>query len=52
MAKKISTQHKVKKRKKTSIGNSSRTKTYNKGGGNRGSATSKNYKKPYRGQGR
>lgn len=39
-------------KKKTSIGNSIFTKRCNKGGGERGSTTSKNYKKKYRGQGR
>ena len=39
-------------KKKTSIGNSERTKTHNKGGGKNGSTISKNYKKKYRGQGR
>lgn len=38
-------------KKKTSIGRSERTKTHSKGGGVRGSTTSKNYKKKYRGQG-
>ena len=45
--------------KKTSIGNSQRTKHHNKGGGNNpvtghvnGSTRSKFYKKKYRGQGR
>ena len=45
--------------KKTSIGNSDRTKRHNKGGGNdpvtglvNGSTRSKFYKKKYRGQGR
>lgn len=38
-------------KKKTSIGRSERTKTHSKGGGLRGSTTSKNYKKKYRGQG-
>ena len=39
-------------KKKTSIGNSERTKTHSKGGGAGGSTISKNYKKKYRGQGR
>lgn len=38
-------------KKKTSIGSSDRTKVHNKGGGQGGSKTSKNYKKPSRGQG-
>jgi hypothetical protein len=38
-------------RKKTSIGRSDRTKTHNKGGGQRGTTISKKYKKRYRGQG-
>tara|TARA_R110002020_G_scaffold66563_16_gene175003 strand:- start:1549 stop:1728 length:180 start_codon:yes stop_codon:yes gene_type:complete len=39
------------KKKKTSIGSSAFTKSYNKGGGPNGSTTSKNYKKKQRGQG-
>ena len=38
--------------KKTSIGNSPNTKHHSRGGGAQGSTTSKNYKKPYRGQGK
>ena len=43
---------KIGPKKKTSIGNSVFTKHHNKGGGPRGSTKSKNYKKPYRGQGK
>jgi len=43
---------KRKTKKKTSIGNSIFTKRHNKGGGTRGSTTSKNYKKKSRGQGK
>jgi len=39
-------------KKKTSIGNSIFTKSHNKGGGERGSTTSKKYKKKSRGQGK
>ncbi len=38
--------------KKTSQGKSVNTKTGNKGGGSKGSTTSKTYRKKYRGQGR
>ena len=38
--------------KKTRQGKSANTKTGNKGGGLRGSKTSKTYRKKYRGQGR
>jgi len=44
--------HKTRHKKKTSIGNSVRTKYHNKGGGLKGSAVSKKYKKRRRGQGR
>tara|TARA_B100000749_G_scaffold247869_1_gene211516 strand:- start:564 stop:737 length:174 start_codon:yes stop_codon:yes gene_type:complete len=39
-------------KKKTSIGHGKFTKTYSKGGGPKGSTTSKRYKKKYRGQGK
>jgi hypothetical protein len=39
-------------KKKTSIGKSKFTKRHSKGGGPRGSTTSKLYKKKYRGQGK
>jgi len=42
----------LKRSKKTSIGKSKNTKTYQKGGGIRGSTPSKLYKKRYRGQGK
>ena len=38
-------------KKKTSIGSGKFTKTHNRGGGQGGSTTSKNYKKKQRGQG-
>ncbi len=47
----MATIYKKTNKKKTSIGSSERTKTYNKGGGKNGSTTSKLYKKPNRGQG-
>ena len=38
--------------KKTRQGNSTNTKRGHKGGGKNGSTPTKNYKKPYRGQGK
>jgi len=52
MGKKTSKKTLACKKKKTRIGNSKFTKYHNRGGGEKGSTTSKNYKKRYRGQGR
>lgn len=51
MAKKMTKKDTGARKKKTSIGNSKFSKTYNKGGGPDGSKKSKLYRKKYRGQG-